>query len=231
MNSKDDNTYTSKDLFLDIDRQADLGRLARGVVHALNNILAVLIGQLDIMVFNPAAEPVRPNIEKLIESCEEGTEITRSLMQVTNALLENDGDDTAEIVKSLLKVLERMFRKDSVLVERSISMNIGRLSDLGSFTQSAFHAMYLGFASSGESSGSIVKIGCLLDSTDTDILLTVVLHGGEFTAVSNEDLDLDHPPSPNELNYHYWMLDKLCKNNGYWEFERGRSILKVQWQR
>ena len=58
-----------------------IGRLAGGMAHHLNNLMTVVTGYCELLLTRvPAADPLRPNIEKVHRAGERAAELTRELL-------------------------------------------------------------------------------------------------------------------------------------------------------
>ena len=58
-----------------------IGRLAGGMAHHLNNLMSVVTGYCELLLTRvPAADPLRPNIEKVHRAGERAAELTRELL-------------------------------------------------------------------------------------------------------------------------------------------------------
>ena len=215
--------------FLEIDRHAGLGRLGGGVVHALNNVFAAFLGQLDLLMFNPDTAPFRGELEKMLTSCEEGTELTRSLMMVTNSLQNDEAVSAGDLVAALLRILKRVFRRQEIQVVSKIE-STGYLHDVSHFAQAAFHVVLLGFIVESRIQQNDRKLTCTVRQQDSGVQLVVKVGLGSFEKPAVESLEMDYPPESSEDDYHFWIIDKLCHSGGNWSSADDKSELALLWK-
>ena len=92
-------------------RMDAIGRLTGGLAHDLNNYLAVIIGNLDLLAERPHVDPETPrHIEGAIGGALRGTELTRSLLafsrrQPLDPKVLDPGARVAEVVKLLKRTI------------------------------------------------------------------------------------------------------------------------------
>ena len=92
-------------------RMDAIGRLTGGLAHDLNNYLAVLIGNLDLLADRPHVDPETPrHIEGAIGGALRGAELTRSLLafsrrQPLDPKVLDPGERVAEVVKLLRRTI------------------------------------------------------------------------------------------------------------------------------
>lgn len=214
--------------FLEIDRQAGLGKLGGGVVHALNNVLAAFLGQLDLLMFNPDAAPFREDFERMLTACDQGTELTRSLMMVTHSMQDGEASSADSLVTALLRILTRVFRRQEVHVENRIE-STSYLEDTGDFAQAAFHMVLLGFLVESRVKGDNRKLTCTLNQKDNCIQLVIEVGSGSFEMSAAESLKMELPPESSDDDYHFWIIEKVCRADDSWSVSDDKSCLELRW--
>ncbi|MFZ0826074.1 MAG: PAS domain S-box protein [Verrucomicrobiia bacterium] len=98
-----------------------IGRLAGGVAHDFNNILAVICGHTDLalMQLSPDA-PLRSNLECIQESAERAANLTRQLLAFARRqVIEPRLINLNELIVNLNKMLHRLIGEDVRLVTQT----------------------------------------------------------------------------------------------------------------
>ena len=98
-----------------------IGRLAGGVAHDFNNILAVICGHTDLalMQLSPDA-PLRSNLECIQESAERAANLTRQLLAFARRqVIEPRPINLNELIVNLNKMLHRLIGEDIRLVTQT----------------------------------------------------------------------------------------------------------------
>ncbi len=215
--------------FLEIDRLAGLGRLGGGVVHALNNVLAAFLGQLDLLMCNPAAESFRGELEKILTACEEGSELTRSLMLITHSLQDTESMSAGDLVNELLKIMSRLYRRQGLDIVKNIEYT-EYIHDATSFTQAAFHSVLLGFIAESRSQQNNRSLTCTLEKQEGGFRLIMKTTDSRFERPAPDSLTTRIPPESYEDDYHFWIIDRICQENGSWEISDDKSELVLNWR-
>ncbi len=99
-----------------------IGRLAGGVAHDFNNILAVICGHTDLalMQLSPDA-PLRPSLECIQDSAERAANLTRQLLAFARRqVIEPRLINLHELVVNLNKMLQRLIGEDIELVTQTV---------------------------------------------------------------------------------------------------------------
>jgi PAS domain S-box-containing protein len=94
-----------------------VGRLAGGVSHDFNNLLSVILSYchltLDTM---PAGEPLRPDIEEMLEAAQRAATLTRQLLAFSRKQVLHPTSLTLEgVVSGMAKMLRSLLREDIAL--------------------------------------------------------------------------------------------------------------------
>jgi two-component system, cell cycle sensor histidine kinase and response regulator CckA len=100
-----------------------IGRLAGGVAHDFNNILAVICGHTDLALaqLSPDA-PLRSNLECIQESAERAANLTRQLLAFARRqVIEPRRINLNELIVNLNKMLHRLIGEDIKLVTQTAS--------------------------------------------------------------------------------------------------------------
>jgi PAS domain S-box-containing protein len=98
-----------------------IGRLAGGVAHDFNNILAVICGHTDLALaqLSPDA-PLRSNLECIQESAERAANLTRQLLAFARRqVIEPRRINLNELIVNLNKMLHRLIGEDIKLVTQA----------------------------------------------------------------------------------------------------------------
>ena len=114
-----------------------IGRLAGGVAHDFNNILAVICGHTDLALaqLSPDA-PLRSNLECIQESAERAANLTRQLLAFARRqVIEPRRINLNELIVNLNKMLRRLIGEDIKLVTQTAS-DLGQIkADPGQIEQ------------------------------------------------------------------------------------------------
>jgi PAS domain S-box-containing protein len=111
-----------EDRFRQTQKIDSIGRLAGGVAHDFNNILAVICGHTDLalMQLSPDA-PLRPSLECIQESAERAANLTRQLLAFARRqVIEPRVINLNELVVNLNKMLRRLIGEDVKLVTQTV---------------------------------------------------------------------------------------------------------------
>src|SRR5438034_10586132 len=87
-----------------------VGRLARGVAHDFNNVLAAIIGSSDLLKLKlPAGDPAREEAEEIRKAAERGAALTRQLLAFSRRqVLQPELMDVNVVVQQVFGMLQRM---------------------------------------------------------------------------------------------------------------------------
>ncbi len=87
-----------------------VGRLARGVAHDFNNVLAAILGCSDLLAMRfPAGDPTRDDAEEIRRAAERGASLTRQLMAFSrNQMLEARDMDLGSVAQERADMLQRL---------------------------------------------------------------------------------------------------------------------------
>lgn len=91
-----------------------VGRLASGVAHDFNNILAVIIGYADLLLGSlPAGESMRGDVEEILRAGERGVGLTRQLLTFSRNQVEKRVVlDLNDVVNGLDRMLRQLVGED-----------------------------------------------------------------------------------------------------------------------
>ncbi len=120
---------------VEAEKLAALGELSAGMAHEINNPMAVILGNLDVLSaeLGTAAVPVRGEIELIAAQVERVRSIIDSLLQFARPTAQSTGLETLDInrvVRDTLKLVEHLSRQAAVDIEldlqASTQVRIGR---------------------------------------------------------------------------------------------------------
>lgn len=138
-------SLAEKKISLTPDQIIELGRwglggiLAGGIVHAFNNIMSGITGQIDLTIWEEDPSGRERELQKLSKLCDDYTQLVHHFTTVIKTLSQGAPIDGAGLVDSLCKVLARIYRREG-WVWRSEVQNSGLLIERGDlFTQSIMH--------------------------------------------------------------------------------------------
>jgi PAS domain S-box-containing protein len=98
-----------------------IGRLAGGVAHDFNNILAVICGHTDLALAQLSSDaPLRSNLECIQESADRAANLTRQLLAFSRRqVIEPRRINLNELIVNLNKMLRRLIGEDIKLVTQT----------------------------------------------------------------------------------------------------------------
>jgi two-component system NtrC family sensor kinase len=108
------------------EKLAGLGELTAGMAHEINNPMAVILGNLDLLVqeLGPAAEPVRQEVDLIIEQVYRVRDIIESLLRFARPS-EYAGSlntlDVNQVLTDSLKLVSHLTRKAGIEVRLDLS--------------------------------------------------------------------------------------------------------------
>jgi PAS domain S-box-containing protein len=99
---------------LQAQKMESVGRLAGGVAHDFNNMLAVIIGYAELGVLKtPPENPLHPDMKEILTAARRSSEITKQLLAFARKQTINPRMlDLNETVESMLKMLQRLIGED-----------------------------------------------------------------------------------------------------------------------
>jgi len=97
-----------------MQKMESVGRLAGGIAHDLNNMLAVILGYGEILEEDlPAGDPDHENVREILAAGQRARDLTRQLLAFSRKqLLEMHPVDVAEMVNGLKNMLGRLLGED-----------------------------------------------------------------------------------------------------------------------
>jgi two-component system cell cycle sensor histidine kinase/response regulator CckA len=106
--------------FMQAQKMESIGRLAGGVAHDFNNMLAVIIGRTELALGTvDAAQPIHDDLEEIRKAANRSADLTRQLLAfarkqtIAPVVL-----DLNETIEKMLKMLRRMIGEDIELLWR-----------------------------------------------------------------------------------------------------------------
>ncbi len=90
-----------------------VGQLAGGIAHDFNNVLTAIIGYANILKLRLKDDPVKSNIDQILESSERGAHLTQSLLAFSRQQVSNpEPVDVIELISNMKKLLLRVIGED-----------------------------------------------------------------------------------------------------------------------
>lgn len=104
--------------FLQAQKMETVGRLAGGVAHDFNNMLTSIAGYADLAMMQLLhSDPLRPDLEEIVRSCERAAGLTRQLLAFSRRqIMEVKVVDLNDILLDMDKMLRRLLGEDIELV-------------------------------------------------------------------------------------------------------------------
>jgi two-component system cell cycle sensor histidine kinase/response regulator CckA len=129
---------TLEEQFRQAQKMDAIGRLAGGVAHDFNNILTVINGLSELMMFDlTPGDPSYENLKEILQAGEKAANLTRQLLTFSRKqLVETAILDINEIVANMDKMLRRLIGEDIELITvlgvspDPIEMNPGNLEQI-----------------------------------------------------------------------------------------------------
>lgn len=117
--------------YLHAQKMEVVGQLAGGVAHDFNNILTAIVGYGHLALMKIAADdPVRLNIENMLEAAERAAHLTKELLIFSRKQVsDRKPADLNEIIKRVAKFLRRVIGEDISLTVSPYSAALPVLAD------------------------------------------------------------------------------------------------------
>lgn len=114
-----------------------IGQLAGGVAHDFNNILTAIVGYAHLtLVKMPNDEPLRKNVEQILQASDKATALTQSLLAFSRKQILNPKTvDLNDIVNRLEKLLIRLIREDIQIATMMTAEALNVFADTGQVEQ------------------------------------------------------------------------------------------------
>ncbi len=114
--------------FLQAQKMEAIGRLAGGVAHDFNNILATIIVYSDLLLHDlKEGDPLRNDVEEMRRAADRAASLTRQLLAVSRRqVLEPKVLNLNDIVNSMEQMLQRLIGEDIELVT-ALSPDLGNV--------------------------------------------------------------------------------------------------------
>ncbi len=164
-----------------------IGRLAGGVAHDFNNILAVICGHTDLALaqLSPDA-PLRSNLECIQESAERAANLTRQLLAFARRqVIEPRRINLNELIVNLNKMLHRLIGEDIKLVTQTAA-DLGQIkADPGQIEQVLLNLVVN--ARDAMPDGGTLTIRTYNVTLDEDYARRYLITPGDYVMVSVSD--------------------------------------------
>ncbi len=114
-----------------------VGTLAGGIAHDFNNILSAILGYADLIHMKmPVEDPLRTNVEEILESVERAAQLTHSLLAFSrNQLMTVKAVDLVDLISRLGKMLVRIIGEDIVFRTEFRQKSLSIMADSGQIEQ------------------------------------------------------------------------------------------------
>jgi signal transduction histidine kinase len=220
----------SHENFLSLDRQAAAGRLTAGIIHAVNNILGGILGRVDLIMGEPAAKDFMPDLEKLVESCDEGQKLMRNATTMLYALQNKGAVGVMTIFEAVLAILWRIHRRAAITIETRYESGDKVVRNVEQFTQSVYHLLLSVFEVISEVESDKRTMLVRVASTGTSAEITVTLPESKQMPVFDAGWRPSESKDPAGTAYHYWILSQLNEESGgKWNLDQNRNIIQLIW--
>lgn len=214
------------DRLLILDRQAILGRLSAGLVHAMNNVLSGVLGQVDLLLLTRAEPQIQKDLEQIASTCEAGVVLTKSLTRVITAMRDATPADLRAIVEALIVLLSRIHRRAGVKAEFAASGMLGTALRGDEFTQAAFHVGLLAFESLAQSNETSKEL--IVSASVADGRLSLEFAGS--SPLFAEPPAADDAVSTEGIGWRYRIIDETTlRAGGGWSRSPDGRRLSLAW--
>jgi PAS domain S-box-containing protein len=114
-----------------------VGTLAGGIAHDFNNILSAIIGYADLLHMKmPIDDPLRTNVEEILESAERAAQLTHSLLAFSrNQLMTVKAVDLIDLISRMGKMLIRIIGEDIEFKTEFRQKSLSIMADSGQIEQ------------------------------------------------------------------------------------------------
>jgi two-component system cell cycle sensor histidine kinase/response regulator CckA len=107
-------------------RMQAIGQLAGGVAHDFNNLLTVILGQVDLLIANPADFAPGVRLGEIRNAAERAASLTRQLLAFSRRqVLQSRTVNLNEVIGPLMRILRRLIREN-------VELDFQAAPDLGS---------------------------------------------------------------------------------------------------
>ncbi len=116
-----------QDMILKLDRVASRGKMAREVAHEINNYLAILQGNLELIPLLMAKgnyEKTGNKIEIMRDTVEKITRFTEGLTRFSDENSRFDKEDINQLIENLVAFIKPQNRFDNIRIETHLANNV-----------------------------------------------------------------------------------------------------------
>ena len=128
---------TLENQLLHAQKMEAVGTLAGGIAHDFNNILSAILGYADLLHMQmPADDPLRTNVEEILESVERAAQLTHSLLAFSrNQSMTVKAVDLVDLIFRLKKMLVRIIGEDIEFRTEFRQKSLSIMADSGQIEQ------------------------------------------------------------------------------------------------
>jgi len=214
---------------LQLDRQAILGRLSGGLVHAINNLLGGVLGQVDILLLVRKEPQIQTDLEQIASVCDEGVVLTRSLNRLINTLNDPGPTNPQPVFEALQVLLGRIYRRAGIERITKISGISSQVPNGAEFTQAAAHLMSMAFAAFALTKSATPSLTLSLQGEGN--VLRLILESTS-TPLAKYDGIIRHPGDTmlEGGSWSWWVLNTVTRRTGAnWSVDRDGHQLLLDW--
>lgn len=221
-------TPRNLDLILALDREAALGRLSRGLVHAFNNILGGVMGQADLLLLSTKGN-TNNDIENIIAQCEYGNKLTTAMAKLIVSLRDQHPADAKMTLESYRIILDRLHRRAGVQSE--VKSTTSPIAANGrEFAQAIFHLLYTAYDSATTGADSIPRVTGKIGVEGSRVSVTIQSSSPLPRLRPIHDSELQNVPSFDSAVYSPWIVTHLCRERGGdWQLSEDGVSVTLLW--
>jgi signal transduction histidine kinase len=218
---------------LALDRQAVVGGLSAGIVHAINNVLSGILGQTDLLLLNRLDPQMKGDLEQISSTCDEGVHLLRNLGLLISSMKDSNPTDPEPIVEAIAALLARIFNRSGIKQEMVIEGTLAPVRNGDEYSQTLFHLGLLAYQTLSQSNISARKVSFRLSGKRDSLRLE--LSGDSRLLLSTNASPIRSPESliehtSEDLQWHKWVLSQITERvGGSWGVSSDGCSLYLDW--